>query len=499
MAEISTARPPRLTPEQRRAAVAQFERANQVLTAGDFDYGRQLLLNCARIDPLNPVYRQALRQAQRARFANNQRGQSLAYLRSLSSRWRLTRALQRGDDVEALYQAELILMRNPWDLGAHLGMARAFEQLDCLDLSIWTLEQLRPSRPDDVRVNRRLAGLYERRGNFMQAIALWQLVRRARPHDEEAQRKAKDLAASATIAKGRYEEAIHGSAPTPLLTGSSGEMKALSGETKAASPAETHTDHPPAATETSETAAPVMTERSPREAATLQARIEADPQNPNTHLHLAGFYRRHDQLERAHDVLQKALEPTRNHFDVQMALLDLEIEPLRHDLAITEERLRQKPGQSDLVQVRSRLAKEINSRELEYHRRRSDRYPTDAPARFEMALRLVRAGHTEEAIRELQTVRNDPRCHGKALFYLGFCFKLRKNWRLAQRNFEEALPLLTDDPALHKEALYLLATGSADVGEHSRAIDYACELANVDYGYKNINRLLDEWQAKAAK
>lgn len=492
MAEISTARLPRLTPEQRRAAAAQFERANQVLTAGDLDYGRQLLLNCARIDPLNPVYRQALRQAQRAKFANSRRGQPFAYLRSLPARWRLTRALRQGEYGEALYQAELILMRDPWDLGAHLGMARAFEELDCPDLAIWTVEQVRPSRPEDVRVNRRLAGLYERRGNFTQAIALWQMVRKARPHDDEAQRKAKDLAASATIAKGRYEEAVHGSAPTPLLTGSSGEMKAA-GQT------ETQTDHAVTADEPTESTAPALEERAPREAATLQARVEADPQNPNAHLHLAGYYRRVDQLDRAREVLQKALEPTRNHFDVQMALLDLEIEPLRHDLAITEERLRQKPGQADLVQVRSRLAREINARELEYHRRRSDRYPTDAPARFEMALRLVRAGQTEEAIRELQTVRNDPRCHGKALFYLGFCFKLRKNWRLAQRNFEEALPQLSDDPALRKEALYLLATGSAEAGELNRAVDFACELANVDYGYKNISRLLDEWQTKVAK
>ena len=93
-----------------------------------------------------------------------------------------------------------------------------------------------------------------------------------------------------------------------------------------------------------------------------------------------------------------------------------------------------------------------------------------------------------------------PRFHGKALFYLGLCFQSRKNWRLAQRNFEEALQHLgTADAYLRKETTYLLAVGYAGAGEFERAIDLGCELANLDFNYKNIGTLLDDWQAKVAK
>ena len=181
-------------------------------------------------------------------------------------------------------------------------------------------------------------------------------------------------------------------------------------------------------------------------------------------------------------------------------LLDLEIEPFRRDFGVTDERLRQKPGDAELQQIRARLAKEINTRELDYYRRRSDRFPTDTAARFEMGLRLLRAGQIDEAIKELQAVRNDPRHHGKALFYLGVCFKMRNNWRLAQRNFEEALKQLgTGDGFLRKEAMFNLAAGYAETGELERAIEIGCDLANLDYSYKNIGTLVDEWQAKAAK
>jgi tetratricopeptide (TPR) repeat protein len=153
-----------------------------------------------------------------------------------------------------------------------------------------------------------------------------------------------------------------------------------------------------------------------------------------------------------------------------------------------------------LQQIRAKLAKEINARELALHRQRSDRYPTDTAARFELGLRLLRAGQFDEAIKELQAIRNEPRHHGKAVFYLGLCFKTRNNWRLAQRNFEEALLHLGSDEAfLRKEAMYILAVGYAETGELDRAIDLGCELANLDFSYKNIGALLEDWQAKPAK
>lgn len=465
-----TASTPKLTPEQRRAAAGQFERANQVLKGGDFDYGLRLLFECCTIDPGSIIYRQALRQNQRAKYKNNQTGQTLAYFRSFFSRMRLQKAMLKGDYLEALRQCELILMRNPWDLATHLTMAQAFEELDWPDHALWTLEQIRPLYATNAKVNRPLARLYEQRGNFNQAIALWELVCKADPNDVEAQRKGKDLAASATIAKGRYEENLKADMPSPS--------------------ADTKTDHPALA----------AVDRQPREVAQLLERIKSNPKSANAYLQLAYYFKKAEKFDKAREVLDKALEPTNNSFEIMQEMLDLDIEPFRRDLAVAEERQRTAPDDADLQHIRAKLVKEINSRELEMHRRRSDRHPSDTNARFELGLRLVRAGQLDEAIKELQTVRSDPRHHGKALFYLGMCFKARNNWRLAQRNFEEALQHLTGaDDFLRREAMFLLASGYAEVGEMERAIDLGCELANIDYNYKDIGTLLEDWQAKAAQ
>ncbi|MSQ97372.1 MAG: hypothetical protein EXR98_22855 [Gemmataceae bacterium] len=475
---------PKLTPEQRRAAASQFERANQVIKGGDHDYGIQLLLTCSKLDPTNLIYRQALRQAQRAKYQNNERGQPLAYIRSFLTRIRLKRAMMGGDYKEALVQAESILMRNPWDLSTHLVMAQAFEELEWSDHALWTLEQIRPMNPKNPKVNRPLARLYENRGNFNQAIALWELVRQAVPTDLEAQHKATDLSASATIAKGRYEEVIAGNALSPMDEGE----------------AETAPEQPALADADGQTPAPAREDRYLREVAAIMERIKINPKVANAYLQLVDVYKKADQFDKAREVLEQALVPTNNSFEITQELLDLSIEPFRRDLAVAEVRLRKKPNDAALEQIQAKLAKEINTRELELHRRRSDRSPTDMAARFEMGLRLLRVGQTDEAIKELQVVRNDPRHHGKALFYLGLCFKSRNNWRLAQRNLEDALQhLASGESALRKEGMYLLAVGYAESGELQRAIDLACELANLDYNYKDIGALLDDWQAKAVK
>jgi tetratricopeptide (TPR) repeat protein len=488
---------PRLTHEQRLAAAGQFERANQVLHTGDLDYGMQLLVNCCLIDPGNPTYRQALRQAQKAKYQNNMKGQNLAFLTTLRAKLQLKTAQKTGNYRKVLEHAEQVLMRNPWDVGTHVVMAEAFENLELIGMAIWTLDQIRQVDAANKKINRTLARLFEKTGNFTAAANMWELVRKADPNDLEAQYKHKDLAASATIARGRYEDAIHGSAPTPVMSAAGDSAHQ---ETPLEQPETGMERAGPLKSGSAAEHLPKSEDKVPREVDVLQAKINANPTNPNAYLHLAAVYRRADQWDQARQVLREGLGPTANNFEMAMELVDLDIEPFRRDLAVTEDKLSRQPANQELQTIRARLAKEIATRELDFFRTKSDRYPTDNTPRFEMGVRLLRCGQVDEAIRELQAVRSDPRHQGKALVYLGYSFQSRNNWRLAQRNFEDALGHLSPaDEGLRKEILYQLAKGYAVTGELTRAVDTACELANLDFGYKDIGKLLDEWNAKLQK
>ena len=63
---------------------------------------------------------------------------------------------------------------------------------------------LRKKNPD-LEVCRTLARAYEVRGDFRQAVEAWEIVHRADPTDAEAAQKTRDLAATETIARGRYD------------------------------------------------------------------------------------------------------------------------------------------------------------------------------------------------------------------------------------------------------------------------------------------------------
>ena len=473
--DASNVPPP--SPEQRRVAAGQFERANQVVAKGDYEYGLKLLLSCCQLEPANLIYRQALRRAEKAKYHNNLRGHWLAWLTTLPAKARLRAALSKGDYLKVLEHGEAVLVRNPWHVRTQMLMSEAAEALGLLELAAWSLEQARQKQPRDPVLNRALARLYERRGNFTQASALWELVRREVPGDTEAQQKVKDLAANETIQRGQYESAI-------------GHV----GPGRAAPLDETNPNKPPSTA----TGIPTLTnDRAGREATPILARIQSDPTSIHNYLQLAAIYRRLNQLDQARTILSDGLGPTGNAFELSAELADLEIEPFRRDLTVTEEKLKTAPDDAELKLLRTRLRKEINTRELDLYRQKADRHPMELGHRYEVGVRLFRLGQNDEAIKELQAVRGDPRFGWRALVQLGHCFLARNNWRLGQRNLEEALQSLPEsEKETRKDVLYLLARGHADSGDYAHAVELGQELAHLDFSYRNIAQLIDEWEKK---
>ena len=469
---------PAVSPEKRRIAVENFERARQVMQTGNYEYAIQLLRTCCQLDPANFQFRQTLRRAQKEKYDNNLRGSRFAFFTTPRHKGRMKSAKGRGDYLAVLEHAEDILTKNPWDMGTQMEMAEAFDALGLTDLAVYTLDQGRQKYLKDPTLNRALARLFEKRGDFQKAIALWQIVEKADPKDVEAAHKAKDLAASETIARGGYEQSVAGTKESPVV----GRM---------------------------ETQASERADRITKEVAALQKRIEASPTEPTLYVQLSTLFRKHGQLERGRAALQQGLGPTGNHFALQLELLELDLLPFKDNLDRTEARLKvvratpaadlnpEEPGAEDLAKLRSKITREIAAREAEIYRMKAERFPAEIAHRYELGLRLIKLDKFEEAIAELQLVRRDERLKGKAAMYLGICFRKRNNWRLAERNFEEALvALTTNEESARKEVLYQLATGSAENGALPRAVDLGNELANMDYGYKNIGKLVDEWHIR---
>ena len=482
MADPPTPNPvPAPTGEHRKITHDSFTRARDAIESGNLDYAINLLLTCCKLDPANLEYRQTLRRTQKQKFGNTLRGSRFAFF--TTPRWKAkAKAARRSREyLKVLEHGEQVLCRNPWDMGTQMDMAEAFDALGLGELAVFTLDQAREKYPKDATLNRALARLFEKRKDFQKAIILWQLVKQTNPADVEASHKAKDLAASETIARGQYAEAAAGTKESPVL----GRIESRAVEKQ---------------------------DRLGRDAEPLQRRIAADPTEPALYVQLANLYRRHGKEDRARAVLQQGLGPTGNAFTIQLELLELDLAPLRKNLEQTEAKLRQlkarvpaqdadgdeePQSEEELVRHRAKLLKEINTREIDIFRTKADRFPNESNHRIELGTRLLKADLVDEAIQELQQARRDEKLRWKAAMYLGLCFKKRTNWRLAQRNFEEALTAVPPaEDAARKELLFQLASGSAESGDLARAIDLGHELANIDYAYKGIGKLLDEWNER---
>ncbi len=325
------------TAERRRIAAGKFERANQVAATNNFDYAIKLLIECCQLDPANLIYRKALRQTQRAKHGNNQRGSTLALLTTGPQKLRLQAARRSGDHLKALEHAEHILVKNPWDVGAQLALAETFDDLKLPDQAIWCLEMARQTTPDNKKVNRLLARLYERRGNFAQAIALWEWLRKKDPTDVEAAGKASEIAALSTIARGNYEQVIAG---RQAAEATEREQEAGTGE--AVNETDTHQ-----AAGTAETQA-LLHPRIAREAAPLLARLKANQSNPNVYLQLAQLYRKAELPDEARKTLQQGLAPTGNAFELAAELAELDLEPFRKNLEIADAKLKRDPKNEEV-------------------------------------------------------------------------------------------------------------------------------------------------------
>src|SRR5437764_7073781 len=99
------------SPDQRRIAAERFERARQVITTGNQDYGIQLLLACCKIDPANLIYRQELRRAQKKKHKDKLLGGMFSALSRFRFKTKLKKARHGDKHLQVLEFGEEILTR----------------------------------------------------------------------------------------------------------------------------------------------------------------------------------------------------------------------------------------------------------------------------------------------------------------------------------------------------------------------------------------------------
>jgi tetratricopeptide (TPR) repeat protein len=459
-----------LTTVARQRLQKVFEHAQRCVDKGDHDYANKLFTECVVEDPANLVYLQSFLANLQKKYGDNKKGAKLARLKLKGPRSHLTKSAGKGDWPAALQAGCTALALNPWDIPTLLAMAEAYDELGIDECQLYFLRWAMDVDPKLVAVNRHAALTLQRMGQFDQAIACWHRIEQAKPRDEEALQAISRLSVEKTIHEGGYD-------PELLRSDWSAEPKAK------ASVARMSKDANDLAAEHDLTNS---TER-------LQAALESDPTDVENYLPLADLLIHDGKLDEAEALLQRGLSASGGgHLGVRERLEDVQLRRVHCQLAIAEQRHAQEPTEETQQQVLN-FRKQANQVELEIFATKADRDPGNARLKYELGLRLKRAGKMKEAITTLQAARGDSKRKTQVLLELGECFQKIEQYKLALAHYEQAIEACEEpDGQARRLALYRAGVLATGLRELDRAERHLSELAGLDFGYRDVADRLDK-------
>jgi tetratricopeptide (TPR) repeat protein len=437
-----------LTPAARRRLQKLYEHACKLVQNENHEYATELLTQCVLGDPMNCEYLEKFMENLRKKYKNNKKGAPLGQLSSMGLRGAVKKGVSKKEWDEVLKNGLAVLKVNPWDVPTLTAMATACEGKMYFDPELYFLKYARDTVPKDPDVNRLCAIALGKRGQFDQAIVCWHVVEQARPDDEEPRRSI------ATLTVERARGKMDGGAP-----------RAGGGQQ-------------------------IEQQLSPIDK--LRQKIEHEPMAVANYFELSQLYINEDRFQEAEELLGQAYEVSGGNVDVREKWEDAQIRSLRHQLVQAGDALKRKPtpeAEQELKRVRKKLAEQ----ELKTWKNRCERYPNNLEYKYQLAVRCRAAGNIEEAIKEFQMARNDPRRKGVCMLELGRCFVKIKQYGLAMRHFQSAIEDIPDrDGENKKESFYLAGKLAMALKEREMAEKYLNTLAGMDFSYKDVSALLDK-------
>jgi len=465
------------SPAVRQRLQTVFDHARRCVDKGERDYAHDLLSQCVTEDPGNLIYLQHFLANLAQKYGNNKKGARLAGLKIKSARSTLVKAAGRGEWREAFQAACNALRFNPWDTATITALADACAEIGSHESEVFLMRWALEVNPKAVVVNRRAATAFARMGQFDAAIGCWRRVEQTKPGDQEAAKAISQLSVEQTIQKGGYQtESLHGEAKVADLESAVRASMARGrkevGADVSQRPATANQEQP------------------------LLDAIQQEPAEVSNYLALAKLFTSQHRLREAEQMLTQALAVTGGgDLNVREQLEEAQLARVHQQVDIARRRAEQEKT-PEAAELAKRMAVQANHVELEIYAARVAREPGSLMLKYELGLRLKRAGKFKEAISAFQAARDEARHKALVQVHLGESFQHIRQFKLALASYEAAVEAAdTMEPDVQKLALYRAGVLAAELKEVERAEKYLTELAAIDFGYRDVADRLDKLAA----
>ncbi len=447
--------------EKKKIAADCWKKGSEAMSKENWDYAIEMFGKAVGLVPDNLLYRQTLRGVERKKYGDNGSGAKLAGLKLTKVRARIKTAKLKSDWNSVDRAVEDGLKVNPWDGGLFFDLGTAARERGYTEVATDAMRNALANDTENKEFARGLAELLESRGDYNEASKIWQRLAKLDPMDAEARTKAMQVLTDNVIDRGGYE-----GAETTRDAMADDEMAKRLGREGGGGPAD----------------GPGQSEE-----ADLTHAIRREPDSIAHRTRLAEFYQKEGRLEESADTYREVLDMSGGEAGIRESLEDVEIELLKHNLNLARDNAARDTGNDEAKRNVKGLTTELIQREIEVLSSRVDRYPNDLKLKFELGSRFVRVKKYTQAIPLFQVCVKDNRLEAGALASLGKCFIAEKKGKLAKRQFEKAVEVVSqlDQADLFKEVHYWLARLLEEEGDQSQAEHHYTEVLAVDYEYKD--------------
>jgi len=465
--------------EPQRALFLKAKHANEIRNHG---YAIQLMQSVLKQAPGFLDGRKVLRAAALASQGGKKSGFSLAG----TTLGMTASSTLKKDPLAAIELAEKSLASDPQSSQGNQLLFDAANKAGLPEVAAFALETLVGANPKDTKLLHQLASQYIAMGDNDKAVAVYSRIVQLNPADLEANKKAKDASASATMKSGRWEEVAQSSGSMNFrdLISKKDEAIALENKSRIVRTAEQISQQVGEAFPQWQEN-PDNVDLSRRIATLYEQWFETCVANASPADESEGYLDNAIYFYTHTDAVLTGGDP-----NIARKCSDLKFKKMERRIAVLEEWLGQVdpdlPDARPYVDELNELRRERESSALEVARKRVADNPTDLMLRYELGEALIKAGQFTDAIPELQRAKQNPNVRLKAMNLLGRCYVEKSMLDLAVKQFKDAASETTVMDSTKKDIVYQMGIVLEKLGKSAEYLDCMKQIYEVDYGYRDV-------------
>lgn len=447
-----------------------LEKAREAVKRKNFDFASALYLQVLTMEPDHEKASRELRAAQ-------VRGCQEAGRNPAGDITKKTRGLLSGmfgkikkDADKVIMSYENILKKAPYNINVLMQLAAACKKAGYMNRAVINYETVLEVDRENVDANRELGRLYKESGKLPEAEKHFNRVLKAVPHDPEATRAIKDIAASSTVNK--LDKAGDSYRDKLKDAGSAERLEARQ-----------HI---------------IRTDDDMKRAIAIALEdLEETPEDSKALRRVGDLYFKSKNYDEAEKYFKKAVEVNPQDFFAKDKVADVGLARIELAVAQANEKYRTEPTEANL-QVLNEAKKKKVEFSIEEWKRRVENHPTDMRLRFELGSLYFKARNYDEAITHLQKTTTDPQVAVRAHFLLGMSFVNNQLFELGIDEFQKALQNMgkTGLNEQRKEIVYNLARTFEMTGKTEEALKEFRAILSEDYNYKDVKERVASLKAK---